>query len=289
MIGELISAGVGLVGSLFGGKKKKEKTETKTTNVSSVDYDHMARSAAEGGFNPLTALRNGGAAGFTTSSGTSTSTTAVPTTSALPGALASVGGILGQAFENKIDPLQAKKRQLDTALVDYQLRALKENPTGALYPGSTYSGTKMGRQLMPAVGPSYGKVASSPATRGMPPNPRGYQQQSAQQTQLFGNKPGALWEHSPWVPDMATFEDVYGDEVGQVIGAPIKLAADAGWNMERAYRYVKGITDPYVLGAYKKAGDWWRGNAAKAPLTAAQRASGGKPPMMRPRRADGSF
>ncbi|QIG67102.1 hypothetical protein EVB46_004 [Rhizobium phage RHph_TM32] len=263
MIGEIISAGATLLGGLFGRKKKKEKTETKTVNESVVDYQKMSDNARAAGFNPLTALRNGGAAGFTTTSGTSTSTSTVPTTSALPGALASVGGILGQAFESKIDPLEAKKRQLDTALVDYQLKQLKGGgPVGALWPGSTYSGTKMSRQLMPAVGPSHSKVAATPATMA---NPRGYQQQPAQQTQLFGSKPGAWWQHHPLVPDMATFEDVYGDEVGQVIGAPIKLIADLGWNMDRAYRYVKGYTDPYVLGAYSKAGKFWKGVGGQSP------------------------
>lgn len=292
MIGALISAGATLLGGLFGSKKpKKEKTETKTVNESVVDYQKMSDNARAAGFNPLTALRNGGAAGFSTSTSNSTSTSSAPATSAMPQALASVGGILGQAFEQKIDPLEAKRRQLDTALVDYQLRQLNKQPAGALYPGSTYSGTKMGRQLLPPVGPSAGRVASTPATRGMasPANPRGYQQQSAQQTQLFGDKPGAVWQHNPWVPDMATFEDVYGDEVGQVIGAPIKITADLAWNAQRALGWAQRYTDPYVLGAYKKAGEFWKRNAANAPLTAAQKASGKAAPMMRPRRADGSF
>jgi len=287
MIGEIISGGLSLLGGLFGSKKpKKEKTETVTTNVNTVDYQKMNDSAIAAGFNPLTALRNGGAAGFSTSTSTSNSTTTVPTTSALPGALASVGGILGQAFEKKIDPLEAKKRQLDTALVDYQLRQLKDAPAGALYPGSTYSGTKMSRQLMPAVGPSTGKVAATPATM---ENPRGYQQQPAQQTKLFGDKPGALWEHNPYIPDVSVFEDVYGDEVGQIPGALVKIPADIAWNLERSKRAVMKYTDPYVLGFYDKVGKWWKRNGANAPLTAAQRASWGREPMMRPRNAGGGW
>lgn len=130
MIGELISAGATLLGGLFG--RKKQKTEN------SVDYVKMANSAKAAGFNPLTALRNGGSAGFTTTTG--------PTMSALPEALASMGGILGGALQNKLDPLEQKKRQYDTALVDYQLRQLKEGPKampGTLYSGSQFFGAKV--------------------------------------------------------------------------------------------------------------------------------------------------
>ncbi|QRM46016.1 hypothetical protein [Rhizobium sp. BG4] len=127
MIGELITAGAGLLGSLFGSKKKQ-------TTTTRVDYGRMVKDATAAGFNPLTALRNGGSAGFTTTTG--------PTLSNLPEALGSLGGVLGDALENKIDPLKKKQRELDTALVDYQLRQLKQGP-GMFYPGSTYTGTKV--------------------------------------------------------------------------------------------------------------------------------------------------
>lgn len=136
MIGALVSAGATMLGGLFG-RKKQEKTVTEST----VDYQKMASSAAAAGFNPLTAIRNGGSAGFTTS------TTTSPTTSALPGALQSIGGVLGDALENQFDPLARKKRQRDTALVDYQLRQRKEGPraVGTLYSGGTFEGTKVTR------------------------------------------------------------------------------------------------------------------------------------------------
>lgn len=52
----LVSGGLKLLGGLFGGRKKQSNT---------VDYAKLRDKAIEGGFNPLTALRNGGAAGFT--------------------------------------------------------------------------------------------------------------------------------------------------------------------------------------------------------------------------------
>lgn len=126
-LGSLVGGVLGLFGS------KKQKTE------STVDYVKMAANATAAGFNPLTAIRNGGSAGFTT--------TTSPSASSLPGALQSIGGALGDAFSERIDPLEQKKRELDTALVDYQLRQLREGPraVGTLYPGGTFEGTKVSR------------------------------------------------------------------------------------------------------------------------------------------------
>jgi hypothetical protein len=144
-------------------------------------------------------------------------TETVTTTSALPGALASVGGMLGQAFERKIDPLEAKKRQLDTALVDYQLRQLKDAPAGALYPGSTYTGTKLSRRLVSDLGPSAGTVASAPATRRPVQGPN----KPGEGVIVGGDNPTVSsmgWNngryglfHAPYMPDGDTVEQIYGD------------------------------------------------------------------------------
>lgn len=57
--GPIIGAGISAIGSLFGGDDDEETTTT-------VNYRQMARAAEKAGFNPLTAIRNGGSAGFTT-------------------------------------------------------------------------------------------------------------------------------------------------------------------------------------------------------------------------------
>lgn len=59
MLGQLIGAGISAIASLFGGDD-----EQKTTTE--VDYEKMAYNAEKAGFNPLTAIRNGGSAGFVT-------------------------------------------------------------------------------------------------------------------------------------------------------------------------------------------------------------------------------
>ncbi|UIB81362.1 hypothetical protein [Flyfo microvirus Tbat2_43] len=161
MIGELISGGISLLGGLFGSKKKQ-------TTTSTVDYKKMVKDSSAAGFNPLTAIRNGGSAGFTT--------TTSPTISNTSEILGNLGGILGEALENKLDPIQAKKRELDTALVDQQLRALKQGPQldGGFQQPRYYSGVKVSQQAVPRLGASSTKKVAS-VTPSLPqgfPGPR---------------------------------------------------------------------------------------------------------------------
>lgn len=146
-IGEIIGAGLGLIGSLFG--KKKQKTE------STVNYQQMVASAEAAGFNPLTALRNGGSAGFTT--------TTSPTVSQIPDALANFGGVLGSALEKRLDPIEAKKREIDTLMTDVQLkeaRALSKRPA-SFYQPVEWSGTKVSNQFVPRLGAKSHQQAAS--------------------------------------------------------------------------------------------------------------------------------
>lgn len=114
MWGEIITAGTTLLGGLFGSKKQK------TSN--SVNYVQMARSAEKAGFNPLTALRNGGSAGFTSS-------VSHPGLSGMADAIASVGGQIGAAVDRRLDPIEQKRSQVESSLLDYQLQQIQ---SGAL-------------------------------------------------------------------------------------------------------------------------------------------------------------
>lgn len=147
MWGEIIKGGLGLLGGLFG--KKKQKTET------TVNYQQMVASAEAAGFNPLTAIRNGGSAGFTT--------TTSPTVSQMPEALANFGGVLGSALEKKLDPIEAKKREIDTLMTDVQLkeaRALAARPA-SFYRPLEWSGTKVSNQFVPRLGEKSHKQAAA--------------------------------------------------------------------------------------------------------------------------------
>ncbi|WHA39890.1 hypothetical protein [Agrobacterium larrymoorei] len=222
MWGEIFSAGAGLLSSMFGGKKK-QTTET------TIDLAKLVKSANNNGFNPLTVLRNGGAAGF--------STTTSPTISNTPEAFANLGGILGQALGDKLDPIQAKKRELDTLLVDTQLRQLKEGPqmAGRLYAPRTYTGTKVSQQLVPRLGVSTSsKTASVPAAY----NPNKYEVTEATKVN-YGNQ--SIWQSNPWLPSADTIEQDFGDVAGSAYGVP-KLAADLAWN---GWRFKNHIVDSY--------------------------------------------
>jgi hypothetical protein len=132
MIGELITAGAGLLGSIFG-KKKKEKTET------TIDYVKMAEKAQEAGFNPLTALRNGGSAGFT-------STVHHPGLSGVGDAIANLGGTLGAALSKRMDPIEQKRDRVESALLDYQLNTIQSGPKKPMMFGDVP--TRTGRNIV---------------------------------------------------------------------------------------------------------------------------------------------
>lgn len=107
----LIGAGASLIGSLFGGGSKK------TTTTSRVDYKRMVRDAEAAGFNPLTALRNGGAAGFSVSTST---TPAAPLSARLADGVA--GGV--NAFLQNFDPHADSQREERSRLIEAQVNNL---------------------------------------------------------------------------------------------------------------------------------------------------------------------
>lgn len=109
----LIGAGATLIGGLFGSGSKKQET----TTTSHVDYKRMVRDAEAAGFNPLTALRNGGAAGFSVSTST---TPAAPLSARIADGVSS--GV--NAFLQNFDPHADKQREQGSRLIDAQIRNL---------------------------------------------------------------------------------------------------------------------------------------------------------------------
>lgn len=77
----------------------------------------MVRDAEKAGFNPLTAIRNGGSAGFTTSTTTSPGLSSAQT----------IGKALGAAgsFFANFDPMADQKKELEYQLVQAQLENLQ--------------------------------------------------------------------------------------------------------------------------------------------------------------------
>lgn len=116
MFGEIL-AGVGSVLGLF---KKNKPQETS----SHVDYQRMVRDATAAGFNPLTALRNGGSAGFT-----STTTTPAMASTDFISRASDAFSTLGNMFAT-IDPNANKREDLELQLVEAQLQNLQADTEG---------------------------------------------------------------------------------------------------------------------------------------------------------------
>ncbi|KGE02476.1 hypothetical protein [Rhizobium sp. YS-1r] len=234
MWGEILTAGASIIGSLFG--KKSQKTKT------SIDLTELVNQANGNGFNPLTVLRNGGAAGFTT--------TTSPTVSQLPEALGSLGGVLGGALDKKLDPIQAKKRELDTALVDLQLRDTKEAlrlPAG-FYSPRTYTGTKVSQQLVPRLGAASHKQTASVPAAYVPQNPNLKAGDDPEASDVGMNTGRYGWFDPGWLPDAGgAISNAYG-EPGEWIGGAAKGVTAAGYSL---WRNARSAWEDYSA-AYKR-------------------------------------
>lgn len=118
----IASIGSSLLGGLFGGDDEKKTT-------SEVDYVKMAANAEAAGFNKLTALRNGGAAGFTTTMGSG------PSLSSRVGDALTAGA---QAWSN-YDPLKADRSEAELALLNAQIGNLNAQTAATVAAGNTVS------------------------------------------------------------------------------------------------------------------------------------------------------
>ena len=215
MWGEIITGGATLLGGLFGGKEKKQ--------TSSVNYVQMARNAEKAGFNPLTALRNGGSAGFT-------STVSHPGLSGLGDAIAQVGGQIGAAVSQKLDPIEQKRSQVESSLLDYQLQQIQSGALRVPRLGDVPSaaGSANAVQRTPPLGKAGGVKPPSSIVAGDAPT-----------ASEVGLKDRFGIEIDPGTPDAAVFEQRYG-EPGDWIGGVYVAGADAFHN---AKSYVSDLWD----------------------------------------------
>ena len=151
-LGRLVGAVAGpLIGGLFGNKKKKE------TVSNTIDYVKLRENAEAAGFNPLTALRNGGGAGFTQ--------THSPVLSSGAYFANAVGDGLSRGIQAAFDynPLDEEKSQLELQIMKGQLTRINQDIASAtrlggapVATGSRYQsgGGELGKQTPPTVGPT---------------------------------------------------------------------------------------------------------------------------------------
>lgn len=241
----LITGGIGLIGSLFGGgSETTTKEESESTSTSSIDYKAMVDAATAAGFNPLTAIRTGGASGFVTtntkSKGTSTSNSSSgPDFGGIASSVGNIAGALMGGMNNAADPIGRKGskniKPVSVALADSSVRKALKRPAGSIYSPATSIGVKVSSN---APSTSRFKSAYPMSVRSKDGNGPG------EGTLVGGDNPkvsGMGWNngryglfHAPVFPDADTAENIYGDnELFSMAYTGLKMTADGLYS---AYR-----------------------------------------------------
>lgn len=202
-IGAVVSAGASLVGKLFGGKEEKQEN--------TIDYVKMVKWAEKAGFNPLTALRAGGGAGFTT-------TTSHPALSAWTGIADAVG-----TFAANYDPQANERAALEDDIQRARLENIQADTKQRMR--SMEVPVKSGATSVDWTGIPVRSAAAQPGTvTGAPQVP-----------ELGDATVSNPWERAhvdPKTKDAAVSENRYGEIVGGAIGAYV-LGKDWLHNMTR--------------------------------------------------------
>lgn len=241
MISGLLSAGASILGGLFGGDD-----EPKTT-TSYVDYSDMVRRAEAAGFNPLTAIRNGGSAGFTTSTTSGGGSTPLSRIAgALPGAI--------DTFMTKIDPFNDRTREMQYKIQEAQLANLQTDTAARsrvsvggvpAVTGSRVSrppvgsGVPHGKTSIPAA--SVITPAQVPGVAVDTKNPLEVKPPETDKPKRVNPYPS--WtglEINPWTSNASNWEDWFGDnELASMVGTVSQVGHDVVWN---GYRGVGALS-----------------------------------------------
>lgn len=188
-------------------------------------YSQLVEDAEAAGFNPLTALRNGGGSAYNAAAAFAPLSREAPRRIA-PDQSGIADGVSGFAanFMANFDPYQDQAKEKEFRLVEAQIANLNAS-TAAMGSQSfkvpTYrAGTREQRQS--------GKAG---ALSSLPP-----ETQTPQRT----NPWPAAWnmEVNPWSVDMQNVEDRYGDsEILSTGAGALQLIGDLGWNAWRLGKY----------------------------------------------------
>lgn len=230
MWGALIGAGASLLGGLFGGGSKKQ--ETTTTNH--VDYGRMVRDAEAAGFNPLTVLRNGGAAGFSVSTGT---TPATPLSARL------ADGVAGatQSFLANFDPFKDQKREMEFKLVEAQLANLQADTslkTAKFGQVPTYTAGNMKKTM----GSGVAKGQTFKSTADILPASAGASQTPTVEKPTITNPWPPEWgmKVNPNRPDAEAFQTRYGESELMEMGVGLaQMTSDLEYNKGHIWEVIK--------------------------------------------------
>ncbi|MER8599679.1 hypothetical protein NKH09_17535 [Mesorhizobium sp. M1339] len=239
---------MGLGGSLLSGLFGSGSSDQ--TTRSTVDYEGMVRSAEKAGFNPLTAIRNGGSAGFT-----STTTPGNP----LGGALSRVGDWL-----TGFNPFEDAERSQRARLLDAQIANLNAETGNLLHtvpsrhgPVASGAGVRNAPASLalrdplvrpppatalsavsgaPIAAPTNGSLVStarnsaSAVLAQLPP----LEMAKSQRTSWLERVSGGYLMRDPNRPAVEDFETDYGDsELGSTVAGGLALSTDLMYNVGR--------------------------------------------------------
>lgn len=186
-----ISAGGSLLSSLFGGGESETK----------INYNAIRRDAERAGFNPLTALRNGASAGFTT--------TMHPP--AFGAAISDAANAFASVFAN-MDPNKDRMEEIQFKLAEASLDNLQTDTALRL------------RRLSLGDAPAY-SAGNSARTMGVASAASSESPMEPGQRTLTNPYPqGSGVGVNPAVPDAASAEERYGDILSNVFGVGVAVA-----------------------------------------------------------------
>lgn len=275
-IGALIGAAASIGGALIG-SKKKQKTETTST----VDYQKMVREAEAAGFNPLTALRNGGSAGFSTSTSV-TSGGGISTGQAI----AQAGGFLADGiseWQKKNDPMAVSRTRMEHDLLAAQLKGVQLN--NASMERSFYVPVVSGAEKVTRGAELSSKVSGIDPLLGLPAVP--------EVGKVEVTNPWREGPVDPTVRNAEAAENRYGDIVSGFIGGKM-LFDDMWYNMtgmtseERYDRYGKPVGNAIRRGFNREKERLQGVRKGNRPVVI-QRPSFVRPPDWNPARMSGGW
>lgn len=220
-----------LLGGLIGSKKKNEEV------VNRVDYARMVKDAEAAGINPLTALRNGGAAGF--------SITSQPVLSSKHAAIGEALGGLGNFIAN-FDPFEDKMREVQYRTMQAQLENLQAD-TGLKRKAMFTPPAVTGRRQVTA-GPSLGPTAGRSQTP------------TVEVPTVTNPWPTGWADVNPGYVDAEAWETRYGD-IAQELGGAINMHEDVYGMFKRmmdGYFFPKGKAKPKSSPSKPAYSSWWK-------------------------------
>lgn len=216
-----LAPALGVVGSLVSGLLGSKKKEEKTT--SEIDYVKMRQNAEAAGFNPLTALRAGGGAGFTT-----THHPALASGAFIGDAIAGMGNVIAA-----IDPMRDA-----TAKLEHQIK----QATLANLQADTAARKRASLGGVPVSTGARTVKASSPLATKLPAS-AGASRTPTVETPTITNPYPTDWgvNVNPNLPDATAYEDRYG-EPGSWVGGILTGAGDLyGMASDRYDRHRKTL------------------------------------------------